>query len=211
MKSIAADVLPYESAELQISDADRDVGFTLRYLDEGQGDETLLCVHGNPTWSFYYRRVVERFRDSHRVVAIDHLGCGRSDKPSRSQFGYTMADHVANLTSLVVSLDLKNVTLIAHDWGGAIGLSTLVAQRERFGRIVLLNTGAFPPPYIPKRIGILRTPWLGSFAIRGLNMFAGPAIKMAMSRNKLDRDAARGLLAHVQQLGKSSCSRLVRA
>ncbi|QDT11645.1 alpha/beta fold hydrolase [Planctomycetes bacterium K23_9] len=189
MKSIAADLLPYPSAEIRVGD------FTQRYLDEGDGDETLLCVHGNPTWSFYYRGIIERFRDTHRVVAVDHLGCGRSDKPRRDQFGYTMADHRDNLVALIDQLDLKNITLIAHDWGGAIGLSSLVARRERFNRIVLLNTGAFPPPYVPKRIGVLRTPLLGSAAIRGLNLFAGPAVKMAMSRNQMSPDVARGLLA----------------
>ncbi|MGB7347602.1 MAG: alpha/beta fold hydrolase [Pirellulaceae bacterium] len=189
MKSIASDLLPYTSHEIDVH------GFKLRYLDEGHGDETLLCVHGNPTWSYYYRSIVDRFRDNYRVIAVDHLGCGRSDRPRRDQFGYTMADHRDNLVTLIDQLNLKNITLIAHDWGGAIGLASLVARRERFRRIVLLNTGAFPPPYVPKRIALLRLPLLGPLAIRGLNLFAGPAITMAMSRNQLSDDVARGLLA----------------
>ena len=189
MKSIAAESFPYPSAEISVG------GFKQRYVDHGSGDETLLCVHGNPTWSFYYRSILERFGKTHRVVAVDHLGCGRSDKPPRNEFGYTMADHRDNLVALIDHLDLRNVTLVAHDWGGAIGLASVVARQERFSRLVLLNTGAFPPPYVPARIGVLRTPLLGTLAIRGLNLFAGPAVSMAMSQNKLSPKAAAGLLA----------------
>ncbi|NND97352.1 MAG: alpha/beta fold hydrolase [Pirellulaceae bacterium] len=189
MKSIAADLLPYESKEFDAG------GFKLRYLDEGQGDETLLCVHGNPTWSFYYRGVIERFSDARRVIAVDHIGCGRSDKPGRSEFPYRLANHRDNLVALIDHLDLRNVTLIAHDWGGAIGLSSLVARKERFNRIVLFNTGAFPPPYVPIRIAACRFPYLGSASMLGLNLFARAAVTMAMSRNRMSSDVARGLLA----------------
>ena len=189
MKTIAADLLPYESEEFDLGK------FKLRYLDEGSGDETILCVHGNPTWSFYYRRVVERFSNQRRVIAVDNLGCGRSDKPARGEFGYRLADHRDNLVALIEHLQLSNVTLVAHDWGGAIGLSSLIKTKERFSRIVLLNTGAFPPPYVPLRIAACRTPILGTAAMRGLNLFAKAAITMAMSRNKLSEDVARGLLA----------------
>ncbi len=195
MNNIAQDLLPYKSGELSIG------SHTLRYLDEGSGDSTLLCVHGNPTWSFYWRSIVERFRSSHRVVAIDHLGCGRSDKPprglnvGRGEFPYRLADHRDNLVRLIDKLDLRRITLIAHDWGGAIGLASMVERIDRLERIVLLNTAAFPPPYVPWRIAVCRFPILGSFAIRGLNAFAGSAVTMAMSRNRLSAEAKRGLLA----------------
>lgn len=189
MDSIASDLLPHQSREL-------DVGpHLLRYLDVGSGDDVLLCVHGNPTWSFYWRSLVERFASSHRVIAVDHLGCGRSAKPSRGDFPYTLAAHRDNLLSLIDSLDLEQITLIAHDWGGAIGLASLLERRERFERIVLLNTGAFPPPYVPWRIAACRIPVLGTLAVRGLNAFAIAATWMAMSRNKMDHRVARGLLA----------------
>ncbi len=135
------------------------------------------------------------FRETHRVIAVDHLGCGRSDKPPRGAFPYTLAAHRDNLVALIDSLDLRNITLIAHDWGGAIGLTSLLERQERFDRIVLLNTGAFPPPYVPWRIAACRIPLLGTAAVRGLNAFARAAITMAMSRNKMDADVARGLLA----------------
>ena len=189
MSSVAAELLPYQSHELQVG-AQR-----LRYLNEGSGEETLLCVHGNPTWSFYWRSIVERFSRDRRVIAIDHVGCGRSDKPPRSEFPYTLAAHRDNLVKLIDTLDLNQITLIAHDWGGAIGLSSLLQRRDRFKRIVLLNTGAFPPPYVPWRIAACRIPLLGTAAVRGLNAFARAAVPMAMSRQKMSEDVAKGLLA----------------
>lgn len=91
--------------------------------------------------------------------------------------------------------DMRSITLIAHDWGGAIGLSTMLERRPLLKRIVLLNTGAFPPPYLPKRIAACRIPLLGSLAVRGLNAFARAATTMAMSRTRMKADVARGLLA----------------
>ena len=189
MESIAQELLPFSSKEISVG------RFTMRYLDEGQGDETLLCVHGNPTWSYYYRGVVERFRESHRVIAVDHIGCGRSEKPSRAKFPYRLSDHRDNLVSLIDQLDLHNITLIAHDWGGAIGLASLIERVDCFNRIVLLNTAAFPPPFVPLRIAACRLPMVGTPAVRGLNLFARAAITMAMSRNRMSDAVASGLLA----------------
>ena len=137
----------------------------MHYLDEGQGDRVLLMVHGNPTWSFYWRRLVEAFRPSYRVVAVDHVGCGLSDKPQ--DYPYTLARHIDNLTSLIQQLDLQQTTLIAHDWGGAIGLGALLKNRQRFDSIALLNTGAFPPPFIPWRIRAVPHPVAGNLGHPG--------------------------------------------
>ena len=187
--TVAPDLLPYASHDFQVA------GHTLRYLDEGTGPEALLCVHGNPTWSFYYRKVIERFSSDYRVIAVDHVGCGRSDKPSREAFPYTLSSHRDNLIALIDALDIQRITLIAHDWGGAIGLSSVLERMPKLQRVVLLNTGAFPPPYLPMRIAACRAPVLGSLAVRGLNAFARAAITMAMSRNRMTPDVARGLLA----------------
>ncbi|QDV12191.1 Haloalkane dehalogenase [Rosistilla oblonga] len=168
-------------------------GHRYHFISEGAGDQTILAVHGNPTWSFYWRNVVQRFSDSRRVVAVDHIGCGMSDKPQ--EYDYCLETHAANLGSLIEAEDLRQITLLAHDWGGAIGLLALTKHVDRFERIVLLNTGAFPPPYVPWRIGVLRCPVLGPLAIRGLNAFAGPAVTMAMSRRSLSPEARAGLLA----------------
>jgi haloalkane dehalogenase len=196
---IAAELFPYRSHEIDVS------GHRLRYIDEGprgrsEGEaattpQTILCVHGNPTWSFYWRRVIERFSPRYRVIAVDHLGCGRSEKPPRGQFPYTLTAHRDNLLELIDQLGLQQINLLAHDWGGAIGLSALLERRDRFDRIMLLNTGAFPPPYVPLRIAACRTPLLGTLAVRGLNLFAKAAVRMAMSRQVMDNEVARGLLA----------------
>jgi haloalkane dehalogenase len=174
-------------------------GLRYHYLDNGSTDNdddrpVILCVHGNPTWSFYWRSVFETFGDSFRVIAVDHIGCGLSDKPSRSEFRYSLASHRDNLVTLIDRLDLRDVTLLAHDWGGAIGLAASIERVERMSAIMLLNTAAFPPPYVPWRIAACRTPILGTLALRGLNLFARAAVPMAMSRDRMSPAVARGLL-----------------
>jgi len=167
----------------------------LHYLDEGPRDAPpLLMVHGNPTWSFYYRNLVSGLSNQYRTVAVDHLGCGLSDKPA--DWDYCLANHIENLVGLTESLDLRNTTLVAHDWGGAIGLGTLLRLRERFKRIVLFNTAAFPPPYIPFRIRVCRWPIFGKLGLQGMNLFARAAITMATERsNGLPANVSQGLLA----------------
>lgn len=165
----------------------------IHYVDEGAGSP-LLMVHGNPTWSFYYRSLLLAFRDRHRTIACDHLGCGLSDKPQ--DYPYTLAQHTDNLCRLIDALDLRDITLVVHDWGGAIGLGAAVARPERVARLVILNTGAFPPPYIPARILACRTPLVGRIALRGLNLFARAALTMATRRpGGLPEDVRKGLLA----------------
>lgn len=154
----------------------------MHYLDEGSG-EPLLLVHGNPTWSFYWRNVVLGLRDGYRVLAVDHVGCGKSDKPRN--YSYRLATHVDNLCHLVEKLDLRNVTLIGHDWGGAIGMGAVTRLPGRFGRIVLMNTAAFLSSRIPKRIRLCRTPLLGPLMIRGANLFVRAALRSATERPEI--------------------------
>jgi haloalkane dehalogenase len=184
---------PFESRWLDIR-AGR-----MHYLDEGPATvsdaapPTLLFVHGNPTWSFHWRNFVTSLRAEHRCVAVDHIGCGLSDKPQRL---FTLDDHIANLCTLVEKLDLKRVTLVAQDWGGAIGLGALLQSVGRFERIVLFNTGAFPPPYIPWRIRACRIPVLGRLAVQGANLFSRAALRMTLARrNALEPAVAAGYLA----------------
>lgn len=166
-------------------------GHRMHYVDEGQGP-AVLCVHGNPTWSFYWRRVVSTLAPTHRVIAIDHLGCGLSDKPEAGP--YRLADHVERLESLVHALDLKDVTLLMHDWGGAIGMGVAVRNPDRFARFGVFNTAAFPSARMPARIAACRVPVLGPIAVRGFNGFAGAAVVMATERG-LAPDVRAGLLA----------------
>jgi cis-3-alkyl-4-acyloxetan-2-one decarboxylase len=163
------------------------------YVDEGTG-APLVMVHGNPTWSFYYRELVQAFRGEHRAIAVDHLGCGLSEKPQG--FDYCLKSHVDNLVALWDELDLRQITLLVHDWGGAIGLGAALQRPERIGRLVLFNTGAFPPPFVPLRIRACRTPILGTLAMRGLNGFARAALTMATERpGGLPAEVKAGLIA----------------
>lgn len=152
----------------------------LSYLDEGSGDEAVLMVHGNPTWSFFYRNVVKALRGRIRCIVPDHLGCGLSDKPQ--DWDYTLGNHVANLGGLIDSLNLRKVHLVVHDWGGPIGLGTMLPRAEKLGKVVLLNTAAFADTVVPARIRFCRIPVVGELAVRGGNGFAWPATWMAVSR-----------------------------
>ena len=171
-------------------------GRRMHFLDEGDGDPaqpTLLFVHGNPTWSFHWRRLILGQRNGYRCVAMDHLGCGLSDLQPRP---LRLADHVENMLRLVDALDLRSVTLVAQDWGGAIGLGALLHERARFERIVLFNTGAFRPWFIPWRIRVCRTPVLGRLALQGANAFSRAALTMTLARKRrLEPAVAAGYLA----------------
>lgn len=167
----------------------------MHYVDEGPGAPlgTLLMVHGNPTWSFHWRELIARFSDRYRVVAVDHLGCGLSDKPQRA---FHLEDHIAHLGVLVDRLGLERITLVAQDWGGAIGLGTMLRRKEHLERMVLFNTGAFPPWYIPRRIAMCRWPVVGRLAVQGGNAFALAALRMTLARKpRLDPAVAEGCLA----------------
>ncbi len=180
------DEYPFDSHFMEVE------GSRYHFLDEGTG-RPLLMVHGNPTWSFYWRRLVETLRPHLRTVAVDHLGCGLSDKPGN--YPYRLSDHVNNLVRLIEHLDLEDITMVVHDWGGPIGLSAAVQLKERISGLVILNTGAFPPPSIPLRIRSCRIPLLGSFLVRRLNLFARLALGMATYRRPLAEPARAGLLA----------------
>ena len=178
---------PFESHFLRVGAG------ALHYLDEGPRDAPpLLFLHGNPTWSFQWREAVLHFRDRFRVIVPDHLGCGLSDKPQA--WSYRLADHVANLERLVRELDLRDVTLCVHDWGGAIGMGLATRDPDRFARLVVFNSAAFRSTRLPLRIALCRLPLLGPLAVRGLNGFARAALTMATAKG-LPADIALGLLA----------------
>lgn len=171
----------------------------MHYVDEGPppaGDHwppTLLFVHGNPTWSFHWRNLILALAARYRCVAPDHLGCGLSDKPHQL---LRLADRIDHLAALVEQLDLRRITLVAQDWGGAIGLGAMLRIPERLERIVLFNTGAFPPAYIPWRIRACRVPVLGRLAVAGGGLFNRAALRMTLARQqRLDPAIAAGYLA----------------
>lgn len=137
-------------------------------------------VHGNPTWSYYYRRLVTLLAGAHRVIALDHLGCGLSDKPQ--DYPYRLQNHMDNLEALLRGLQIASYSLIVHDWGGAIGLGVAGRNPEALEKLVILNTAAFRSQLIPLRIRVCRWPFIGPLLVRGLNGFAGPAVYMAVTK-----------------------------
>ena len=165
-------------------------GNTLAYLDEGQGP-VIVMLHGNPTWSFYYRNLVTLLQDNYRVIVPDHMGCGNSDKPQ--EYPYTLKTHIDNLEQLLHELNIENFSLVVHDWGGAIGMGLAARQPLQIESLVILNTAAFRSKRIPWRISICRVPILGDLLVRGFNGFAGGAISMAVT-NPLPLEVIDGLL-----------------
>lgn len=173
-------------------------GHRLHYLDEGVG-EPVLMVHGNPTWSFYYRKLVAGLSDAFRTIVPDHIGCGLSDKPGPDRYGYRLKNRVEDLGEMIDRLEPeRKLTLVVHDWGGMIGFAWAVHHPERVGRIVVTNTAAFPPPAgksIPLRLSVIRNlAPLSAVLVLGLNAFARGAVRMA-PKKRISADVRAGLLA----------------
>ena len=126
---------PYQTRYVEVD------GLRMAYVDEGPPDgTTILCLHGEPTWSYLYRRMLPGLVTAgHRVVAPDLIGFGRSDKPVERD-AYTYAGHVAWLTAFVEALDLRDIVLFCQDWGGLLGLRVAAEHAERFDRLVIANT-----------------------------------------------------------------------
>jgi cis-3-alkyl-4-acyloxetan-2-one decarboxylase len=172
-------------------------GLRYHYLDEGRG-ETLVMLHGNPTWSFYYRNLVLGLRDAYRTIVPDHIGCGLSDKPDDAHYEYSLRQRVADLETLLDHLELRdNLTLVLHDWGGMIGMAFAHRHPERIKRLVLLNTAAFPLPRakpLPRSIAWCRNPLVGPLLVRGLNAFSRGAVRYCV-RKPLSPEVRAGYLA----------------
>lgn len=146
----------------------------MSYVDVGQG-EPVVMTHGNPTWSFFYRKIILALRDNWRCLAPDHIGCGFSEKPA--EYPYTLSQHIDNFTAWIdhVLPEKQQFNLIVHDWGGPIGIGYAVRHPERIKRVVILNTSAFISGGMPLRIRLCRVPGLGALLVRGLNLFSGLA------------------------------------
>ena len=159
-------------------------GLRLHYLDEGAGAPVVM-LHGNPTWSFYYRELVRALRNSHRCIAPDHLGMGLSDKPGDSSYSYCLQSRVDDLEALLDHLQLtENLTLVVHDWGGMIGLAYASRQLDRVKRLIVLNTacGLLPPAKrFPWQLWLTRTP-LGALLVRGANAFVVGTARIGTKR-----------------------------
>lgn len=166
-------------------------GHRLAYLDEGKGP-VVVMLHGNPSWSYLYRKVVRQLQGRYRCIVPDHLGCGFSDKPQEASYSLNM--HIHNLEALLQGLGIDRCALILHDWGGAIGMGWAVRHPAQVAAIVACNTAAFASTRMPWRIAMCRWPIFGPLALRGLNAFAQAAIFMAVSK-KMRPKVAQGFLA----------------
>ena len=123
-------------------------GIAMSFLDEGPRDgEVVVMLHGNPSWSYYWRTLVAGLSDKYRCIVPDHIGMGLSDKPDDSRYEYTLQSRVDDVATLLEHLDITGpVTLAVHDWGGMIGFGWALSHSERVRRLVVLNTSAFPLP-----------------------------------------------------------------
>lgn len=162
-------------------------GLKLHYIDEGAG-EPVVMVHGNPSWSIYFRELAQYLRRTHRVIAPDHIGMGLSDKPGDEAYDYTLKSRVDDLEALLEKLGLvSGLTFVLHDWGGMIGMAYAVRHPERVKRLVILNTAAFLLPQgqsLPWALKLSRTP-LGALLIRGFNAFALAAAYVGCKRRPM--------------------------
>lgn len=177
-----SDLYPFQNNFLDLN------GLQYHYIDEGQGDPVVM-VHGNPSWSFYYRNLAKALRGSYRVIVPDHIGCGLSEKPGDEDYSYRLEQRVDDLEALLEELNIrKRITLVVHDWGGMIGMAYASRHPERIARLVILNTSAFHLPAgkrFPLALKICRDTAFGAFLVKRLNMFALMAARVGCKRNPM--------------------------
>jgi pimeloyl-ACP methyl ester carboxylesterase len=184
MRKIADHLYPFESNFVDVG------GVRMHYLDEGEG-EPVVAVHGNPTWSFYYRELVKDLRTDFRVIAPDHVGMGLSDRPGDHAYPYTLERRAADFETLMDRLGLDEVNLVVHDWGGAIGCAWAGRHPDRVKRIVILNTAAFHLPAgkaLPWQLWLVRNTPIGAGLVRGLNLFARGATRFACTHRPMSKE-----------------------
>ena len=180
-------------------------GIGLSFLDEGPRDgEVVVMLHGNPSWSYYWRHLVLGLRDRYRCIVPDHVGMGLSDRPDDApqaspRYDYTLQSRVDDLAKLLEHLGIEGpVTLAVHDWGGMIGFGWALRDPARVRRLVITNTAAFPLPAakrFPRRLAMGRDSRLGGWLIRRFNLFARGAARFGTVRSlsKDVRDAYAGV------------------
>jgi len=176
-------------------------GIGMSYLDEGPRDaEVVVMLHGNPSWSYYWRHLVLGLRDNYRCIVPDHVGMGLSDKPDDAadaspRYDYTLASRIDDLDALLRQLGVDGpVTLAVHDWGGMIGLGWALqdpARMARVRRLVVLNTATFP---LPAALRFGRDSALAALLVRGANAFAATTARIGVAR-PMPADVRRAYLA----------------
>jgi cis-3-alkyl-4-acyloxetan-2-one decarboxylase len=173
-------------------------GQQYHYLNEGSG-EPVVMVHGNPSWSFYYRNLVKSLSANYQCIVPDHIGCGLSDKPTDKDYQYTLKSRIDDLEALLDALKIsENITLVVHDWGGMIGLGYAARHPQRIKRLVILNTAAFHLPKsksLPGALFIGRNTLLGSVLIRGFNAFSSIASYVGVKRKPMAKEIRQAYVA----------------
>lgn len=174
-------------------------GIAMSYLDEGPSDgETVVMLHGNPSWSYYWRHLAIGLRDRYRCIVPDHVGMGLSDKPGDDSYRYTLQSRVDDLSALLAHLRIDGpVTLAVHDWGGMIGFGWALSHAAQVKRLVITNTAAFPLPAakkMPWQLSFGRDSRLGALAIRGFNAFSGIASYVGVEK-RMPADVRRAYVA----------------
>jgi cis-3-alkyl-4-acyloxetan-2-one decarboxylase len=185
---------PWEGLRLDVGQ-----GVQMHYLDVGKGDPVVM-LHGNPTWSFYWRHFVAALSGSHRTIVPDHVGCGLSDKPPDDRYDYVLERRVSDLDLLLGKLGLtKDLTLVVHDWGGMIGLAFSTLFPGRVKRLVVLNTAGFGLPegrHLPWQIAAVRKLPFFALPVRGLNAFSRGAARLCSTvPGRMDPLVTRAYLA----------------
>ena len=169
-------------------------GIAMSWVDEGPRDgEVVVMLHGNPSWSYYWRHLVLGLRDRYRCIVPDHVGMGLSDKPddgpsASPRYDYTLQSRIDDLEALLRHAgvdDATPVTLVVHDWGGMIGFGWALSHMAQVRRLVILNTAAFPMPAakrFPRRLALGRDSRIGGWLIRRFNLFARGAARFGTTR-----------------------------
>lgn len=137
------------------------------FIDEGRG-EILLFIHGNPTWSFLFRRLITALHLDYRCIAPDHIGFGLSAKPQK--YDYSLESHIDNLEAFILKYDLNKITLIAHGYGSAIAMGCAIRQPKRFSRFIMMNAFSRSSPKLTPLYRLMRTPFLGKFIVCEYNL-----------------------------------------
>jgi cis-3-alkyl-4-acyloxetan-2-one decarboxylase len=181
-------------------------GRRMHYLEGGKEHaEKIVMIHGNPSWSFYYRHLFTALTDNYHCIVPDHVGMGLSDKPAKGDYEFTLKQRVDDLDALLSSLGVdNNLTLIVHDWGGMIGMAYATRYPDKIKRLVISNTAGFHIPkgkQIPWQLKLSRTPIIGSLLIQGLNAFCRGGVIQCVTRKPMSKEVKNAYLAPYDNWG----------
>jgi pimeloyl-ACP methyl ester carboxylesterase len=190
--NVSKDIYPFESKFIDLTD------LKYHYIDEGQGDPVVM-LHGNPTWSIYFRDLVKELSKNFRCIVPDHIGCGFSEKPDDSRYDYTLEQRVNDLEMLLQYLKIyDNVTLIMHDWGAMIGMAYAMKNPDSIKKLVILNSFAFHFPIekkLPLNMRILRNTEMGGAIARHFNLFTSASSLFGCTRKIMEPELRQAYIA----------------